>query len=91
MAAMPARWPETIRAMMIHSAEWTPVMKQQFEAAAMEQQKRLLLRKYGYGVASYERQCHLLCGAKWISRAGDFAMLALFSGQIRGNPLCFDG
>jgi hypothetical protein len=27
IAAMPQRWPETIRALMIHSAEWTPAMK----------------------------------------------------------------
>ena len=26
IAAMPQRWPETIRALMIHSAEWTPAM-----------------------------------------------------------------
>ncbi len=55
LAAMPERWPETIRAMMIHSTEWTSVMRQQFDAATSEQQKRALLRKYGYGVPSYER------------------------------------
>jgi hypothetical protein len=55
IAAVPDRWPETIRALMIHSAEWTPTMKQQFEAAASEQQRRVVLRKYGYGVPSYER------------------------------------
>src|SRR4029077_16828805 len=26
MAALPQRWPETIRALIIHSAEWTPAM-----------------------------------------------------------------
>lgn len=54
LAAVPERWPETIRALIVHSAEWTPVMKQQFGAAS-EQQKRVILRKYGYGVPSYDR------------------------------------
>lgn len=55
MAAMPRRWPETIRALIIHSAEWTPAMRQQFDNATLEQHKRSLLRKYGYGVPDFER------------------------------------
>lgn len=55
LAAMPRRWPETVRAMMVHSAEWTPAMRQHFDAATSEQQKQSLFRKYGYGVPSYER------------------------------------
>jgi hypothetical protein len=54
LAAVPERWPETIRALIVHSAEWTPVMKKQFEAAS-EQQKRVILRQYGYGVPNYDR------------------------------------
>lgn len=55
MAAVPERWPETIRALIIHSAEWTPLMKQQFEAATSEQQRRVIVRQFGYGVPSYDR------------------------------------
>lgn len=54
-AALPERWPETIRALMIHSAEWTPVMRRQFDEAPKEQQRLSVLRKYGYGVPNYER------------------------------------
>jgi hypothetical protein len=68
LAAMPERWPETIRAMLIHSAEWTPIIKQQFETAISEQQKRMLLRKYGYGVPSYERAV--------LSAANDLTLIA---------------
>jgi hypothetical protein len=68
MAAMPQRWPETVRALMIHSAEWTPTMKQQFDAAASEQQKRILLRKYGYGVPDYYRAV--------LSAANDLTLIA---------------
>jgi hypothetical protein len=55
LAQMPERWPETIRALMIHSAEWTDPMKQRFAGAGSEQQKRALFRRYGYGVPSYAR------------------------------------
>ncbi len=46
----PNFWPETIRALIVHSAEWTPVMKRQFEAQASKKGKLSLLRRYGYGV-----------------------------------------
>lgn len=68
MAAMPQRWPETVRALAIHSAEWTPAMKQQFGAAGSEQQKRVLLRKYGYGVPDYYRAV--------LSAANDLTLIA---------------
>lgn len=55
IAAAPDRWPETIRALIVHSAEWTPAMREQLGANPSEQQKRTVLRKYGYGVPSYER------------------------------------
>lgn len=68
LAAVPQRWPETIRAMIVHSAEWTPIMRHQFDAAASEQQKRTLLRKYGYGVPQYERAV--------LSAANDLTLVA---------------
>jgi transposase len=45
LATMSERWPESVRALMVHSAEWTPAMKQQFDEATAENQKRALLRK----------------------------------------------
>jgi len=55
IAAAPDRWPETVRALIVHSAEWTPAMREQLGANPTEQEKRIVLRKYGYGVPSYER------------------------------------
>lgn len=68
MAANPERWPETIRALIVHSAEWTTAMKEHFGAAPSEQQKRALLRKYGYGVPSYDRAI--------LSTANDLTLIA---------------
>ncbi len=39
LATIPERWPESVRALMVHSAEWTPAMKQQFDEATSENQK----------------------------------------------------
>lgn len=55
IAAAPDRWPETVRALIVHSAEWTPAMWTQLGTKPSEQQKRIVLRKYGYGVPNYER------------------------------------
>ena len=55
LAHVPERWPETIRALLIHSAGWTEPMRQRFAAATSGQQRRALFRRYGYGVPSYDR------------------------------------
>ncbi|GGB22870.1 S8 family peptidase [Mucilaginibacter rubeus] len=52
----PELWPETIRALMVHSADYSPRMlgnKRTFPASTNE--KRLLLRRFGYGVPNLER------------------------------------
>jgi hypothetical protein len=46
MAAMPQRWPETVRALLIHSAEWTPAMKQRFDAAHDQAKSRSLWSRF---------------------------------------------
>lgn len=53
-AANPTLWPETIRALIVHSAEWTEPMKRTLDTASMRDGYELL-RRFGYGVPSYER------------------------------------
>ena len=58
MAVYPELWPETIRALIVHSAEWTSTMKQQFLPATGNPSKRdyqNLLRRCGYGVPDINR------------------------------------
>ena len=50
MAAYPDLWPETVRALMVHSAEWTDAMKARFAPLKKQSEKRQLLRYCGYGV-----------------------------------------
>lgn len=54
-AEHPDLWPETIRALMIHSAEWTPAMRGELDGSNRLADRKRLLRKFGYGVPSFER------------------------------------
>lgn len=47
-------WPETIRALLVHSAEWTPRMKSAYPIAT-KGEKENLLRTCGYGVPDINR------------------------------------
>lgn len=56
-AEYPNLWPETIRALIIHSAEWTETMKRQFCYPKMTERKNAqhLLRVVGYGVPNIKK------------------------------------
>jgi hypothetical protein len=54
-ATYPAMWPETIRALMVHSAEWTPRMLAELNGVRNMTDRYPLLRKFGHGVPSLER------------------------------------
>ena len=55
-AEYPKLWPETVRALMVHSAEWTPAMEEQFcRGSTSRQQAQDRLRCVGYGVPNLDR------------------------------------
>lgn len=52
----PSLWPETVRALIVHSARWTDRMELEFAAGATPTTRRSrLLRHCGYGMPSVER------------------------------------
>lgn len=53
----PELWPETVRALIIHSAEWTDVMKRKIlgTGKANRNDYRKLIRICGYGIPSLDR------------------------------------
>lgn len=55
--AYPEAWPETCRALMIHSARWTGAMMDQFgfDSNKKSSEALKLLRIFGYGVPNLER------------------------------------
>lgn len=54
-AEYPSLWPETLRALVVHSAEWTPVMRAAIDGAVGKQALAALVRRYGFGVPSVSR------------------------------------
>lgn len=54
----PDYWPETIRALMVHSAEWSDELKKQFMANGLKTEIKRLLRICGYGVPNLEKALH---------------------------------
>lgn len=48
-------WPETVRGLIVHSAAWTPAMRGHLTLHPNQTHKRLLMRRYGYGVPDLGR------------------------------------
>lgn len=56
LAERPRLWPETVRALIVHSAEWTPAMQARIDACnGAKTQIQALVRRYGYGVPNLAR------------------------------------
>ena len=55
MSEQPTYRPETVRALIVHSAEWTPAMRTHFVSAFSKTARRKLMRRYGYGVPDLGR------------------------------------
>ena len=51
----PDIWPETVRALIVHSAEWTELLKQQFLPDESKQGYARLLRVCGFGIPNLRR------------------------------------
>lgn len=55
-AVYPNLRPETVRALVVHSAQWTPAMRSRFNSpAANKSELANLLRRYGMGVPDLDR------------------------------------
>jgi len=57
MATYPLYWPETVRALIVHAAEWTASMRAEIDRARQQglQAQQLLIRRYGWGVPTEDR------------------------------------
>jgi hypothetical protein len=54
-ARYPNFWPETVRGLMVHSAEWTPAMLSRYPKKLSAHVHRNLLRCFGFGVPDLGR------------------------------------
>jgi hypothetical protein len=51
----PDYWPETVRGLIVHSAEWTQLMLEAFNSSDGKKQNYEIVRRFGYGVPDYDR------------------------------------
>lgn len=54
-ADYPEYWPETVRALLVHSAEWTRAMQSHLRGAGGKRARAKLVRRYGFGVPQLDR------------------------------------
>lgn len=54
-ASYPDLWPETVRGLLVHAAEWTAPMGTAIEGESLKAMRLKLLRRYGFGVPTDER------------------------------------
>jgi hypothetical protein len=54
IARYPSYWPETIRGLLTHAAEWTPAMRSEVDGVTTRADKLGMLRRYGWGVPTEE-------------------------------------
>jgi hypothetical protein len=54
-ARYPGYWPETIRGLVVHGAEYTPAMKATLPNNPKREHREQLLRTFGYGMVSLEQ------------------------------------
>lgn len=58
MARYPDYWPETIRGLLTHAAEWTSPMRAEIHGETKKTARLSLLRRYGWGVPSQDAVLH---------------------------------
>lgn len=51
----PSFWPETVRALIVHSARWTPAMRAHLRGSSGKRARESLARRYGFGVPDLGR------------------------------------
>lgn len=54
MGRYPEYWPETVRGLLTHSAEWSPAMNAEVASNSSKTARLQLLRNYGWGVPTEE-------------------------------------
>lgn len=82
----PSFWPETVRALMVHSAEWTQAMTNRFPGGqkATVQQR---LRCYGYGVPSLSHALHSARNDVTMIHQGELQPFKIEGSDVRTNHM----
>ena len=87
LAKYPEYWPETIRALIVHSAEWTDAMQDKLSPNATKTERASWLRLFGYGVPNIERAKYSASNALTIVAQKKFQVF----GQTFKNGVLVEG
>ncbi len=82
----PDFWPETVRALMVHSARWTTAMRQRIPGSSKSDILKRL-RCYGYGVPNLQRALHSAQNAVTLLYQGEFQPFRLEKSEVRTNHM----
>lgn len=87
-AEYPGIWPETVRALLVHSARWTPQMEQQFCTDARKSGgRRHLLRTCGYGIPDFNRAIQCMDNAVNLIVQGEIQPYVKRDGRAQMNEM----
>ncbi len=92
MSEYPELWPETIRALMIHSASWTDEMHRMFcekGSTTTKTKRRALLRHCGYGIPSLDRAIQCLSNCVNMIIQGELQPYRKEKSSVRMNEMHF--
>lgn len=78
----PALWPETVRALLVHSAKWTPAMKKRFPDNKKSNVLQCL-RCYGYGVPDLRRALNSASNVVTMIYEGELQPFRKEQGEIK--------
>jgi hypothetical protein len=87
-AAYPQAWPETVRALIVHSAEWTDAMKRAFLADESKSAYYRLTKVCGYGVPNLERA--ISCAANSLSLITEAEIQPFTKHETESRYICKD-
>ncbi len=82
----PKLWPETVRALLIHSARWTEAMRERMPGGS----KTAILKRlrcYGYGVPNLQRALHSAKNAVTMIYEGELQPFRLENSEVRTNHM----
>lgn len=85
-AEYPSYWPETIRGLIVHSAEWTPRMREEF-AGRTQRTRHNRLRVYGWGVPNLDRARRCAQGIATMAIQEELQPYRMENGEPKTNEL----
>ncbi|MBW4040416.1 MAG: S8 family peptidase, partial [Acidobacteria bacterium] len=83
----PNAWNETVRGLVVHSADWTPLMQAQLDASTNETQRLAVFRRYGYGVPDLRRAIRSSLNDATIVSENTLRPLHLANGRIKSKDM----